>query len=446
MLKIGARDVKALIEALIAWDEVKPGQVGKRRVFHRYGLIGTSKDRVFTAIIYGIARRQGLIDRIIAKTCCNPRELDKPTLMLLRALVYEKYFGSGKSSNVYTSLVRYGPLVVGELAKHSSRVGDVSLLVRRIDEVDYKPGKGVEELEFKYNTPYWFIEKLAAMLGWSEALEFLEATSKPPLLSFRVNTLKATVEEVLEELKREGYIVSRSRYVETVIKVHGPFNYSSSKLLREGKIVPQDDASALASILLDPKPGMTVVDLCAAPGGKTTHLAELMKNQGRIIAFELFKDRARRLKLMIKRTGVRIAEVHIMDARRAVDILGEGVADRVLLDPPCSSTGALAKHPEAKWRLNEETLEKLVRLQRELLEVAVKLLKPKGRLLYTTCSVLREENEDNIEWILDKYQGLLRIIKLKKPFDQGFIPGTMRAWPHRHGVTGFFYALLEKKG
>ncbi len=446
MLKIGARDVKALIEALIAWYEVKPGQVGKRRVFHRYGLIGTSKDRVFTAIIYGIARRQGLVDRIIAKTCCNPEELDKPTLMLLRALVYEKYFGSGRNSNVYLGLARYGPLVVEELTKHLSKVSDVSLLVKRIDELDYKPSKGVEELEFKYNTPYWFIEKLAAMLGWSEALEFLEATSKPPLLSFRVNTLKATVEEVLKELKQEGYVVSRSRYVKTVIKVHGPFNYSSSKLLREGKIIPQDDASALASILLDPKPGMTVVDMCAAPGGKTTHLAELMENQGRIIAFEIFKDRARRLKLMIKRTGVKIAEVHVMDARRAVEVLGEEIADRVLLDPPCSSTGALAKHPEAKWRLSQETLEKLVRLQRELLEVAVRLLKPRGRLLYTTCSVLREENEDNIEWVLGKYKGMLKIIELKKPFDQGFIPGTMRAWPHRHGVTGFFYALLEKEG
>ena len=442
MLRISARDIEALLEAMVAWEKIKPGQVGKRRVFKRYGLLGTSKDRVFTAIIYGVSRRRGLVDRIISSTGCSIEELDLYSLMLLRAIVYEKYFGEGET-NVYLSLVKLGPNVIGRIVGKGAKE-KIATLIEKVINVSYKPKDRIEELEFKYNAPYWFIHKLVEMIEWDETISFLEVTNRPPPLSFRINTLKASVEEVLEEFRKEGYRPIIGRYVSTVVKIREPYDYSSSKLLKNGKIIPQDEASALASILLGVRPGMVVVDLCAAPGGKTTHIAEIMKNHGRIIAIELYEDRAARLRQLLKRAGISIAEVHVMDAREAVKLFGEEIADRVLLDPSCSSTGAIAKHPEAKWRLNESVLSKLVSLQRELLDIAVRLLKPGGRLLYTTCSVLREENEENIEWILHKYKDIVKLIPLKEPFSPGFLPGTMRAWPHRHEVTGFFYALMEK--
>jgi len=170
-----------------------------------------------------------------------------------------------------------------------------------------------------------------------------------------------------------------------------------------------------------------------------------MRNRGRIYAFDIHDDRIARLKELLERTGVTIAKVFKEDARRAPEILYEEVADRVLLDPLCSSTEAIAKHPEARWRLDEEKLRGLVKLQEELLEVALRLAKPGGRILYTVCSVLPEEGEYLVRRFLEKHRSEVKLVPLTGPFGSGLLPGTMRAWPHRHGTTGFFYALFEKQ-
>ncbi|HIP65778.1 MAG TPA: Fmu (Sun) domain-containing protein, partial [Pyrodictium sp.] len=128
----------------------------------------------------------------------------------------------------------------------------------------------------------------------------------------------------------------------------------------------------------------------------------------------------------------------------ASKLLARIKAHKVLIDPPCTSTGALAKHPDARWRLTEEKLKEIIDLQRALLEEAHKLLRVGGRLLYTTCSILIEENEDNIKWFLKRHP-CYQIIPLKGPYEESpWLPGTMRAWPHKHNTTGFYYALLEK--
>ncbi|MEM4942929.1 MAG: Fmu (Sun) domain-containing protein, partial [Ignisphaera sp.] len=130
---------------------------------------------------------------------------------------------------------------------------------------------------------------------------------------------------------------------------------------------------------------------------------------------------------------------------KASKIIGEDVADKVLVDPPCTSTGTIAKNHEVRWRVVYERIDDVQKLQIELLETAIKLVKPGGRILYTVCSIFREEGEDVIRYILDRYSDKVFLIPLTRPFDPGFLKGTMRAWPHRHSVNGFFYALLEKK-
>ncbi|RLF88175.1 Fmu (Sun) domain-containing protein, partial [Thermococci archaeon] len=208
-------------------------------------------------------------------------------------------------------------------------------------------------------------------------------------------------------------------------------------------IIVQEEASAVASLILNPQPGEIVVDLAAAPGGKTTHMAELMQNKGKIYAFDIDKARMKRLKDFVNRMGIKIVKPIIKDARKAPEILGEEVADKVLLDAPCTSSGTIGKNPELRWRLRESKIEEMAKLQRELLESAAKLVKPGGRILYTTCSIFLEENEENVKWFLNTHQEF-RLIKLEGPYDPGFSEGTMRAWPHRHDTIGFFYALFEK--
>jgi len=421
---------------------VKPGQVGKRVVFERYGIRGSAKDRLFTALLYGVGRKRGLVDRVLSRMGIEIEGVNPYVLALLRLLVIERFFGK-KSSDILAALLDYGPIAVGRLDR-SVDIATVRDLAKKVLGFEYSFSGGDEDLEFRFSAPAELVKRVVGLLGAEEAERFFKAVEELRYLSFRVNTLKTSVEEVVRKLSRDGYSYEIGSIVPTVVRIRGPFDYAGSPLFTEGKIIPQDEASALASILLDPRPGETVVDLCAAPGGKTTHIAELMKNHGRVIAVELYRDRARRLRHVLRRAGVSIAEVHVLDGRDAPRVFGEGVADKVLVDPPCSNTGALSKSPDARWRFSPAKIEELVSLQRGLLESGLRLLKPGGRLLYTTCSVLPEENEDNIKWLLARFSECIRIVPLRAPVDQGFLPGTLRTWPHRHRVMGFFYALIER--
>ncbi|MDK2984093.1 MAG: rRNA (cytosine967-C5)-methyltransferase [Thermococcaceae archaeon] len=309
--------------------------------------------------------------------------------------------------------------------------------------INYIPKLDTEEkrLKWEYLFPEWFIARMKVLLG-EEAEELLKALNETLPTSIRVNRLKVSVEEVENYLKKKGIRFERSKRVETVIRILDPFN--PEWLFNKGYAIAHEEASAVAPLILSPKPGETVVDLAAAPGGKTTHMAELMENKGRIYAFDVDKARIKRMEEVLRRTGVKIAEVIKADGRKAPEILGEGIADKVLLDAPCTSDGTIAKNPELRWRLREKNIPKVVALQKELIESAWKLLKPGGRLLYSTCSMLPEENEEVVKWVLGRHPEA-ELVPLSGPYDPGFLEGTMRAWPHRHRTIGFFYALIEKR-
>lgn len=187
-----------------------------------------------------------------------------------------------------------------------------------------------------------------------------------------------------------------------------------------------------------------MVDLCAAPGGKTEHMGELMRNEGVIYAFDVDERRIKRMERLLERTGISTVKIYREDARRAPRILGEEVADKVLVDALCSSSGTVMKNPELRWRIMPEKIQELQDLQLQLLDVAVRLVRVGGRVLYTTCSLFREENEDVVARTLEKYEGKIRLVPLNRPFDPGFLQGAMRAWLYRHHTFSFFYALIEK--
>jgi 16S rRNA (cytosine967-C5)-methyltransferase len=317
-------------------------------------------------------------------------------------------------------------------------------LVDKIASYRWEPKNVVEKWEYRYMVSQTIISRLLELLGPDESKEVLKEFNKVYPISVRVNVLKSSVEEVVSTLEKEGVKPVVSKYVSTVIKFKGPYDFDKSQLYKEGKIIIQEEAPALAAILLNPKPGEVVIDMCAAPGGKTEHMGELMKNQGTIYAFDIDEMRIKRMKDLLKKTGIEIVKIFKEDARNAPRILGAEVADKVLLDAPCTSSGTIMKNQELRWRITEEKVLELQTLQLELLEAAIKLTKKGGRILYTTCSLFKEENEDVVEQILNKYSGVVRLVPLNEPFSPGLIPGTMRAWPHKHKTFGFFYALFEK--
>nr|WP_148236274.1 RsmB/NOP family class I SAM-dependent RNA methyltransferase [Pyrococcus yayanosii] len=441
-LSIPPRGIRAIIEAVRLGEIIKPSQYAKREAFKKHEIKEAWLNRTLTMIFYDIMKKQGLIDRAIEDVVgVTPLILD-PWLRAALRVAFDVVLFHDPNANTLKNLRWKASDFIS--ARTHPYVGmyywDIFDKI-----VSYRPAPKdeLERLEWEYLAPAWLIERIRAILG-DETEDFFRAVNeRHEWISIRVNTLKAGVEEVVEVLRNEGKEVVVSEKAPTVVKLKGPYDFDSSSLFRKGKIIVQEEASAVASLVLDPKPGEVVVDMAAAPGGKTTHLAELMKNKGKIYAFDIDEARMRRMKEFLKRMGIRIVKPIKKDARKAPEILGEEVADKVLLDAPCTSSGTIGKNPELRWRLREAKIREMVELQRELLDAAARLLKPGGRLLYTTCSVFLEEDEENVKWFLEKHEDF-RLVPLSGPYDQGFLEGTMRAWPHRHSTIGFFYALFEK--
>jgi 16S rRNA (cytosine967-C5)-methyltransferase len=452
-IAITAKDVEALVKAVKLGEEVKPSQQAKRDVFAEYGIAGTFKDRMLTAVYYDIWKRVGLLDRIASEITgvSNVAILDPWLRAALRVaielLIFERFIKETKYRDAKNLFVGYFKKRVAKFLSDTTHpyVGAYFWeLVDKIANYKWEPKNMVEKWEYRYMVSQTIISRLLKLLGPDESKEVLREFNKVYPISVRVNVLKSSVEDVVSALEKEGVKPVVSKYVSTVIKFKGPYDFDKSQLYKEGKIIIQEEAPALAAILLNPKPGEVVIDMCAAPGGKTEHMGELMKNQGTIYAFDIDEMRIKRMKDLLKRTGIEIVRIFKEDARNAPRILGAEVADKVLLDAPCTSSGTIMKNQELRWRITEEKVLELQTLQLELLEVAIKLTKKGGRILYTTCSLFKEENEDVVEQILNKYSGVVRLVPLNEPFSPGLIPGTMRAWPHKHKTFGFFYALFEK--
>ncbi|NPA05084.1 MAG: RsmB/NOP family class I SAM-dependent RNA methyltransferase [Crenarchaeota archaeon] len=432
--RIGCRELLVLIEALVEAERVKPVQVAMREVFRRHGLLGQPVMRALAAIMYKVYRFQGILDKLVDMVAPGSEAAAREALRLAAYIFHFDRVAGEELSRLVESCL-------------PGRVEGVTReALERLRRIEYRPSSWEELAEYRFLVPAYLVKLLSRFIPRGELEELLEALNKPLPMGMRVNTLKASVEEVAEELRRAGAEVLPSR-APSHVRYIGAINYFAFKPLLEGKAVPQDEASALAAPLLSPRPGERIVDLCAAPGGKTTHLAELSRNMALIVAIDVSGRRLGRLRVLAERTGTSIS-IHPVaaDGRAAPSLLGEEWADKVLLDPPCSSTGVLSKHPDAKWRLTPERLRMLVERQRALLEAAHRLLKPGGLLLYTTCSILPVEGEGNIRWLLWRHP-CYEVIPLDLPYEESpWLPGTVRAWPHKHGVSGFFYALLRKTG
>ncbi len=443
-MRLKRRELKAILESMEMAERYKPFQVAKRKVMEKYGLLGSRADRLATALLYKMYRLQGVLDDVVAEVLgVEVRRLPAYLRQSYRLAAYLALYDTGRDSRLAEQLLDYAARVAA--ARFSdSEAERVEKLYRVLRGGKWSPSRDVE-VELRLLLPPVIVKRLFKLLGSMDEVErFASAVNNPnPIYGLRVNTLKTDMEEVLKALEEIGVEAWPSRRVSGHIRYRGGLPYERFQPLREGKVVPQDESSAAAAPLLSPRPGARVADLCAAPGGKTTHIAELQRNRGNIIALELYGDRISRLVDLARRTGT-YASINpvIGDALRASTLVRR--ADSVLLDPPCSSTGAIARHPEARWRLTERVLRQLAARQYRMLKEAVALLPSGGRLLYTVCSVMPEEGEYLISRALEELP--VSLVPLHGPYDASpLLPGTMRAWPHRHGTTGFFYALLERR-
>ncbi len=263
---------------------------------------------------------------------------------------------------------------------------------------------------------------------WPAVISALNQKAKTYL---RVNTLKTTREALQAQLKEEGVNAEFVEGVPTALMLTERKNVFVTKAFHQGFFELQDAASQMVAPLLDPQPGERIFDACAGGGGKSLHLAALMKNKGRILSMDIHEWKLKELKLRARRNGVDVVETRWIDSTKVVKRL-EGQADGVLLDVPCSGSGVLKRNPDAKWKLKSSDIEQLKETQKQILGNYSRMVKPGGRLVYATCSVFPEENQMQVQKFLEENTGKWTVKK------------EISILPHIQNFDGFYAALLQK--
>jgi 16S rRNA (cytosine967-C5)-methyltransferase len=304
-------------------------------------------------------------------------------------------------------------------------------------------------LAVRAEMPDWMVERLLQDRSEQELLVLARGLNEPAPLDLRVNTLRSDREAAARELAGSGVPAVPTPYSPLGLRAQGRPALNRHSLFLSGAIEVQDEGSQLLCLLVAPRRGELVVDFCAGAGGKSLMLGALMRSQGRIYAFDVSASRLARLGPRLKRSG--LSNLHPAPIRDENDTRIKRLAgkiDRVLVDAPCSGLGSLRRNPDLKWRQTPQSVEELKAKQAAILKSAARLVKPGGRLVYATCSLLREENEDIADAFLADHPefrqldcaGILR--EAGVPLDTGLF---LRLFPHSHGTDGFFAAALERK-
>lgn len=301
--------------------------------------------------------------------------------------------------------------------------------------------------KLRHNLPDWAAAGLAAQLPAEEFDAAAEALLEPAPLDLRVNTLKAKRDAVLAQLQAEGVQAAATPYSPWGIRLVGKPSINQWPLFKDGSLEVQDEGSQLLALLLDAKRGEMVADFCAGAGGKTLALGAAMRNTGRLYAFDVAGHRLDNLRPRLARSGLsNVYPIQIAHERDERVKRLAGKLDRVLVDAPCSGLGTLRRNPDLKWRQGPEAVTELTQRQLAILSSAARLLKPGGRLVYATCSLLREENEGVAEAFSAAQAGFERLDAAELLDPALCHEGYLRLWPHRHGTDGFFAAAWRKAG
>jgi 16S rRNA (cytosine967-C5)-methyltransferase len=308
--------------------------------------------------------------------------------------------------------------------------------------------KQAEYLSLKHSQPLWLVDRLISRFGFAEAESWCLASNRKPLISVRPNLLRTDSAALIDKLRSEGLEASTSPVVPAMLRLVEGASPALSNSFREGLFTIQGESSALVAPLLVPQPGELVIDLCSAPGGKTTHLAELMSDSGRVYACDLHQGRLQLVEKAARRLGLHSITTVTVDGRNPGD-QNLPAADAVLVDAPCSGLGVIRRLPEIKWRRNEEDLLRMQAVQLELLTSAARLLKPGGKLLYSVCTTEPEETEAVVTAFNRAHQQFITeelIPHLPLSLQSGQESSeTIKLWPHHHDLDGFFIALWRKK-
>ena len=394
-------------------------------------------------LVYGVLRNRSSLDWTLERFSANPLgTTDIETRNILRLGAYQLLFLDKvpASAAVNTST---------ELAKEYGRKsGYVNGLLRNLERNKAalpRPAfdDPARQLCVLYSHPEWLVRRWIARFGRERTEKLLAACNRPAPLILRTNTLRSTRDELMRALIAEGSDVRETKHSPVGLELLSSPGLNELAAFREGRFLVQDEAAQLVGLMVAPAPGDAVLDACAAPGGKATHLAELMGNQGSVVALDSDANRLKRVVENSARLGTTIVRPVVGDAAKYRDAM----FDKVLVDAPCSGLGVLRRHPDGRWTKSEKIVAERQASQRSILQNCARLLNPGGALVYATCTTEPEENEDLINAFIASARGEFRIDDPRQylsPSAAALIgpEGFFRTFPYEPSLDGFFGARL----
>ena len=411
----------------------------------------SERDRAFiTELVYGVVKWKLTLDRTVAACSDIKMERLSPWIKnILRIGTYQLLF----LTKVPPSAAVNESVKLARRYGHNASAGYVNAVLRNIaggGGKDIVPDRAVDPvgyLSVRYSYPKWIADKFMELFGEEFAESLLEAGNRVPDLTVRANTLKTSAEGLVNALKNEGVEASPGRYVSDAVIIKSQVSVTRLKAFRNGLFQVQDESSMLPAAVLAPQPGEKVLDACSAPGGKATHMAQMMQNKGLITAMDIHEHKLKLIEDAAGRLGTDIIRTELHDAAIPVP-QHEGAYDRVLLDAPCSGLGIIRRKPDIKWARENRDIGSITGLQRRLIDSVSKAVKPGGVMVYSTCTLLPEENECIVRDFLNNNDEFYEddiTAYLPPGLAKHARGGMIQAYPNRDGIDGFFVARLARK-
>lgn len=398
-----------------------------------------------TQLVYGVITNKIAIDYIIKKSSkIRFNKIAVPILNILRLGIFQIYY----LDKVPVSATCNEAVKLAKKYGHITSANFVNAILRNATRTDKNTffeniNNKVERLSIEYSYPLWLVSRFVSQFGYDETVELLKANSNLRYETIRINTLKINRDEV-----KKRFSNARDGKLDDILYVNSVKEFLHSDEFKNGLITFQDEAPALVAHLLNANESDKILDICAAPGGKTTHIAALTNDNAEIIAMDLYEHRGELIKETAKRLGVNSIDVKINDATVFIPEFVNKF-DRIVADVPCSGLGVIRKKPDIKLRITEKEIDEINEVQKKILGNIAKYLKPGGVLVYSTCTVIEKENEETIKWFLENNKGFTVCTDEKKipvEWRSGLKNGMLLLLPNKHGCDGFFICCLKKEG
>jgi 16S rRNA (cytosine967-C5)-methyltransferase len=408
------------------------------------------EENLVREIVYGVLENNIYIEYIISKASkIKLKKIHPKILIILKIGVYQLVFmdkipqsaAVNESVNLAKKHGHKGTIgFVNGILRNISRNKEAFTKIDKTNKADY--------ISIKYSHPKWLVERWIKEFGEDFTEKLCKKNNESPELNIRINTLKTNKETLKENLNNYGFKVKDSIYAKDSLIVQNPTRITEVSEFKLGHFFIQDESSTLVGQVMDPSPGSTIIDVCSAPGGKATHLGQIMNNEGKILSMDIYEHKLKLVEENANRLGINIIQTFISDGTKSQESL-INMADYILIDAPCSGLGLIRRKPEIKRNRKEEDIKELVDIQYKILNNAKEYLKVGGFLVYSTCTIEKDENINMINRFLEENKNF-SLVDIENKFHnkeniETLKDGYIQLFSHIHNTDGFYIAKLIKE-